>query len=158
MVICAAVDCDSRSKGKKRLDGESVSFFGFPRDSKRRKLWITKIKRVGLVPTSNTKLCSRHFTADQFVGRQSRSFCSEIGYEHKVKQRLVPAAVPTIFHHSRPVAAPRASATSIARKRLVTNKVRIGLSHAHYSLCKFYFNSFSLLTLETFLDQVVAYD
>nr|XP_014271092.1 THAP domain-containing protein 2 isoform X3 [Halyomorpha halys] len=85
---CSA--CTSRHK-----KNCGVSFYSFPQDPELRKKWITAMGREDFVPSSSSRLCSKHFTTDQY---QIRPNCN---YE-----LLKPDAVPTVFEITVPVKEP----------------------------------------------------
>ncbi|KAJ8300276.1 hypothetical protein KUTeg_021795 [Tegillarca granosa] len=60
MVNCAAINCTVGPV-------EDVSMFSFPKDAKRRRLWLINIKRDKFLPANAAKLCERHFSSDQFT-------------------------------------------------------------------------------------------
>ena len=101
MVYCCAVGCpnDSRFVSK----GQGISFRRFPTEVSLLKEWLAKISRVGLAVTKDTRLCSFHFEPDCF----ERDLRAEL-LGSKVKRKLKPDAVPTIFDH-RPRKKPRLS-------------------------------------------------
>ena len=68
MVLCAAYGCNSLSGRDK------VQFFRFPKDSHFRKIWKTRIGRASpskkskvFSPNKHSRLCSVHFTDDQYT-------------------------------------------------------------------------------------------
>lgn len=61
MVIqCVVYQCTNRQGERARDNG--VSFFRFPKDSKKRKAWVRAINRDEWVPTEFSRVCSEHFT------------------------------------------------------------------------------------------------
>ena len=60
MVYCVAFNCNTKS-------GQGFGLFEFPKDEKRRKAWTIRVKRKDFVPSKTSRLCSKHFTNDQFV-------------------------------------------------------------------------------------------
>ncbi|XP_061536930.1 uncharacterized protein LOC133404746 isoform X1 [Phycodurus eques] len=104
MVYCVAVGCTNGS-------GSGKSFFGFPNEKGIRDQWIRKVNRQGKkrgqlwVPSKHSKLCGDHFEPACF----EKDLAESIGYTGVVRQRLKPAAVPTIF--------PTPIGTSTASKR-----------------------------------------
>ncbi|KAK2193201.1 hypothetical protein NP493_14g07072 [Ridgeia piscesae] len=55
VVSCVVVGCTSRC-----IDS-SLCFHRIPKEEKRRQLWLNAIKRKGWTPTSNDRVCGRHF-------------------------------------------------------------------------------------------------
>jgi hypothetical protein len=93
---CVAFGCNSRSGRDK------VNFFSFPKDTKLRKVWCSRIGLASCVnkfkvfsPNKNSRLCSLHFEENQF--RYSSTFLESIGYKGSFKRILKTDAVPTIF-------------------------------------------------------------
>ena len=46
-----------------RCVDSSLAFHRIPKEEKRRQLWLNAIKRKGWTPTSNDRVCGRHFIA-----------------------------------------------------------------------------------------------
>ncbi|XP_069102923.1 uncharacterized protein [Argopecten irradians] len=81
---CCVPGC-TNSRGSCRRAGLNVSFYKFPSDERRKRLWLLNIRRDSFVPTKYSRVCSAHF-----VG----------GVKHdEVKH---PAYVPTIFDRNKP--------------------------------------------------------
>lgn len=59
--VCAVPDCSKRYE-------PGISFHSFPKrkDKKRLKLWIQSL-RVKFMPTENSRVCSLHFSVQQFI-------------------------------------------------------------------------------------------
>ncbi|KAJ8301015.1 hypothetical protein KUTeg_022534 [Tegillarca granosa] len=91
MVYCVAFNCNSTS-------GQGVSLFTFPKDDRIRKVWVSKIRREGFVPTATSRLCAKHFELEMFV--HNPQIMMSAGFKPK-SLRLVPDAVPTIFDYSK---------------------------------------------------------
>ena len=53
---CCAVGCT-----KRYYKGCGVHFYRFPKDSRRRNLWIASVNRKDWEPTEHTWICSSHF-------------------------------------------------------------------------------------------------
>ncbi|XP_062591606.1 THAP domain-containing protein 10-like [Saccostrea cucullata] len=85
MVQCVAFNCNIRSQ-------KGVSMFLFPKDPKFRQIWIRNLRRDRFTVTEFSKLCSKHFTADQF--KIHPALAKKCGYK---KLDLRADAVPTIF-------------------------------------------------------------
>ena len=74
----------------------SISTFHFPKDPAIRKQWILNVKRTRdhwKGPTSSSVICSCHFTEDSF----EESMKHYQSFSIKIKRKLKPNAVPTIF-------------------------------------------------------------
>ena len=84
--FCCAGGCQNSSASRKNL-----SFHGLPLNSKSLlSVWITKMKRkeihdIYFNVNRHTKICSEHFTSDDFINLYSS------------KKRLKAYAVPSIF-------------------------------------------------------------
>ena len=75
---------------------KNVSLFNFPRDTSLRRRWTKQVQRTHgqwSGPTTNSTLCSDHFTEDCF--ETSTLLAPKLGI--KIRKRLKPDAVPTIF-------------------------------------------------------------
>lgn len=82
-----------QQKERKRLGLSKISFHDFPKaGTVREKKWIVKIRRdpgCNFVINKHTKICSMHFTQDDFVSVHPDYFTA--------RPRLKPNAVPSIF-------------------------------------------------------------
>ncbi|KAL3890116.1 hypothetical protein ACJMK2_002409 [Sinanodonta woodiana] len=87
MVYCVAFNCKTRS-------GQGVGLFEFPKDEKRRKVWISRIKRKDFRLSKTSRLCAKHFTNDQFV--VDPLLAMTIGYKLR-KLQLKSDAIPSVF-------------------------------------------------------------
>ena len=116
MGLCVAYGCNTES-GVHR-----ISMFTFPKDPKRRKLWIDRLNRgqsatKSFAPNSHSKLCIKHFDDNQFIIHPT--FAEQIGYGGVRRVRLKPDAVPTIFEKpKKPAPKERLSAAAILRKKM----------------------------------------
>ncbi|XP_071042246.1 DNA transposase THAP9 isoform X3 [Parasteatoda tepidariorum] len=81
MTSCVAYGCTNR--WTKKMTG--ITFHSFPKDEKRKQLWIKAVRRVNWKPSSCSKLCNEHFSEDM-IDRTSLSCV-----------RLRPNAIPSIF-------------------------------------------------------------
>ncbi|CAG9840752.1 unnamed protein product [Diabrotica balteata] len=80
MVSCASCGCTMTQKTK----NEGITFHSFPKDCRRRTLWIEFLRKPDWLPKPSSVLCSYHFAQDCF-DRTS-----------KLKVRLLATAVPTV--------------------------------------------------------------
>ena len=82
-----------QTEERKRLGLSKISFHDFPKaGTTREKEWIVKIRRdpgCNFVINKHTKICSLHFTKDDFVSLHPDYVT--------VRPRLKPTAVPSIF-------------------------------------------------------------
>ena len=63
---CAALNC--RSDYDNETKDPSITFHAFPlKDEELLRKWLSRLARKDFSPTSYSKLCSLHFTADDFV-------------------------------------------------------------------------------------------
>ncbi|CAN7998501.1 unnamed protein product [Ixodes pacificus] len=89
MTCCCAVGCSNQQgKGKK--------LFRVPlgeRNKKRRKIWMSRIKRKNFTCTPATRLCEDHFTIDQFEPH----ILAKTG-----EKKLKPDAIPSLFAYNSP--------------------------------------------------------
>nr|XP_015927608.2 THAP domain-containing protein 1-like [Parasteatoda tepidariorum] len=60
MASCVAYCCTNR--WTKKMPG--ITFQSFPKDEKRKQLWIKAVRRVNWKPSSCSKLCNEHFSED----------------------------------------------------------------------------------------------
>ena len=86
---CVAAGCSNTNK-----DGFSLLLF--PKDANLRKKWADQVKRTraNWMPTDHSVLCSKHFEDSCF---EDSTRLSEAMGMKKMKLRLKPNAVPTIF-------------------------------------------------------------
>jgi hypothetical protein len=61
MPYCAVWGCKSNS-----MVDKSISFFGFPTDLQRLKIWVHYYQRQCISPSKHSKACSKHFTERQY--------------------------------------------------------------------------------------------
>lgn len=90
---CCVPNCRSNYR-----ETEYVSVFGFPKDEKRRMLWLRNINR-DFTPTKHTVVCIKHFE-DRFISRYEKKI-REDGTELCVKRKapiLSKDGFPTIFN------------------------------------------------------------
>ncbi|KAF7262130.1 hypothetical protein EG68_00653 [Paragonimus skrjabini miyazakii] len=87
MPQCCFAGCHNRTD-----DGRGLSFFRFPRrDVARTKAWVQACGREAFVPSQHSRVCSQHFSPDDF----ERDIRSELlGSSHR-RLRLKDTAVPT---------------------------------------------------------------
>ncbi|KAL1442855.1 hypothetical protein MTO96_030589 [Rhipicephalus appendiculatus] len=107
---CCVPQCKQR--GFRDEDGSKVSFFSFPKDADWKKRWIIAIKRDEgpfFTVTKFTKVCSRHFTEDNYLPNVA-------GNRRFLKQD----AVPSIFAFSAPRPPPRKKPRNREPRNLVT--------------------------------------
>lgn len=82
--MCVAFGCSNR------VGDFGLSFHQFPDDAIRKAQWINAVKRKDFVPSKYSKLCSKHFSEDDFIS-PSESFLKT-----KFKRRLLKLeAVPS---------------------------------------------------------------
>ena len=90
-VRCAAIWCNYT-----KIKDDDISFFSFPRDTKRNKHWIVYCGRRAndfKEQSKKAKLCSKHFSREQYA-RDPQWFV-QFGYD-KTNPRLKDDAVPDI--------------------------------------------------------------
>lgn len=63
----------------------TLSFHSFPKELNLRAQWLVKIRREGFTPTTNSRVCSRHFEHEEIVISSSGKPC------------LRPKTVPSLF-------------------------------------------------------------
>lgn len=68
---CVAANCSNVADPSRRIFVHTIPFFGdsHPEAIKRRKKWVdfVKMKRAKWEPTKYSTLCSKHFTAEDYV-------------------------------------------------------------------------------------------
>lgn len=99
MVYCAAFECNNDSR-----HNNTVSYHCFPTDKAIRDQWLAKISRADLVLTKNSRLCSAHFTPDDYKRDLRAELTGQRG-----KRELKDDAIPSIFSHLPPPKKPRLS-------------------------------------------------
>ena len=93
MTVCAAYGCNMDSSIHR------IRMFLFPKDIKRRKIWIQRLNRgrtatTNFFPTSHSKICFKHFDDNPFI--ISPKLAESFGYKN-FRLRLKSDAVPTVF-------------------------------------------------------------
>lgn len=63
--ICAVAVCKSNSERAKK-SGQHISFHSFPADKALQKEWIRRCKRKDKFDPKHKKVCSEHFTIDDY--------------------------------------------------------------------------------------------
>ncbi|XP_060858321.1 52 kDa repressor of the inhibitor of the protein kinase-like [Metopolophium dirhodum] len=80
--------CIVESCGELKIQKESVSFFSFPEDPARCKIWLERCQLpADILQQKNTKLCGKHFEKNMFL--------------NFLENRLKPDAIPTLFPDER---------------------------------------------------------
>ncbi|KAH6939767.1 hypothetical protein HPB50_021571 [Hyalomma asiaticum] len=90
--------CVPRCNGNYKT-GPKVHFFSFPQADEARQAWIRAIPRENLVVSANTRVCERHFKAEDIV-RQTSYIDQATGRTVTAplsRLRLRAEAVPTVF-------------------------------------------------------------
>ena len=91
---CAALNC--RSGYDNETKDPSITFHAFPlKDEELLRKWLSRLARKDFSPTSYSKLCSLHFTADDFVKESNDQRKRETTV--LVRRRLKKNAYPTLF-------------------------------------------------------------
>ena len=94
---CCVPSCrnsSARKEEREQLGLSKVSFHSFPSDKKRKKEWIAKIKRDSGAKfnlTKSTKICSEHFTCDDYTTTFADLLLP------REKPQLKSNAVPSVF-------------------------------------------------------------
>ncbi len=84
-VACVAYGCTNRDEKAVRERG--ITFHKIPSDPDKKKKWLSAIRRKGWKPDTEKdyyRLCSEHFVSTDFK-------------EGKLRQNLLPNAVPSVF-------------------------------------------------------------
>ena len=129
MTACAAYGCNKDSSIHR------ISMFLFPKDLKRRKIWIQRLNRgrtatTNFIPKSHLKICFKHFDDNLFL--ISPKLVEAVGYKN-FRLRLKADSVPTVFvfkNRRNGGLKGRNSEKSIAKKK-VQHEVQV---------CRFKFN------------------
>lgn len=90
MTLCCVYGCSSYS-------GKNVQFFSFPRKDKHHgtfKKWVSFCKRKNFVPSSGTRICSKHFRTEDM--NQSDLLRKQLMPNENIRIRLNVDAVPTV--------------------------------------------------------------
>ena len=101
MVYCVAIGCNNNTKSKtssQTSPDPKLSFHTFPRDKELRLQWIQKIRRANWKPSKHSRLCSEHFTNDQFTDTPD-SDNVQMDCSTRRRRTLKAHAVPTTFTH-----------------------------------------------------------
>ncbi|CAG9771664.1 unnamed protein product [Ceutorhynchus assimilis] len=86
-IYCAVAYCNNHHI---RKADKNYSFFTFPKDQEYRRLWIEKCQRSGEWTPENSRICSEHFTEDDFVRNLQAEFLKV-----KAKRKLKSTAIPS---------------------------------------------------------------
>jgi hypothetical protein len=94
---CVAYGCKSGYKSDNRKD---VTFHSFPKDPEVCSKWLRAIPRKDFQPSKHSRMCSLHFTDDDFVvertDKQDRRRRKNAA-SHLVNRYLKKDAVPSVF-------------------------------------------------------------
>lgn len=118
---CVAAGCSNTHK-------DGFSLFHFPKDANLRKKWADQVSRTRdkWMPSDHSVLCSKHFEESCF--EESTRLSIAMGMEKRMKPRLKPDAVPTIFPKppllKRPLAKGQESATPKKRRSAYEKRER----------------------------------
>ncbi|XP_063436975.1 transcription initiation factor TFIID subunit 11-like [Mytilus trossulus] len=88
MPYCVVYGCNSNSQCDK-----NIYWFTFPKDSQRNRAWVHYCKRQDFTPSKHSRICSKHFTLNQYSRHPER--LSELGYPG-AKAALKDDAMPDI--------------------------------------------------------------
>ncbi|VDI68463.1 Hypothetical predicted protein [Mytilus galloprovincialis] len=88
MPYCVVYGCNSNSQCDK-----NIYWFTFPKDSQRNRAWVHYCKRQDFTPSKHSRICSKHFTLNQYSRHPGR--LSELGYPG-AKAALKDDAMPDI--------------------------------------------------------------
>jgi THAP domain-containing protein 1/3 len=102
MVKCVAYGCKSGYKSQQRHAGyEKVSFHCVPWQNKALLAkWIEANPRMGWKPSEHSRMCSLHFTVDDFIEERTdkktrrKRYCAD---QKLTNRRLKDGAVPSVF-------------------------------------------------------------
>lgn len=86
---CCVPKCSSNTK----KNDNYVSTFFFPKDEKRKKLWIKKINRANFVPNSTSSVCIVHFHNSFIIKKPADNSKKKV----KTRPTLTKDAYPSIF-------------------------------------------------------------
>ncbi|XP_037524185.1 peroxynitrite isomerase THAP4 [Rhipicephalus sanguineus] len=75
-----------------------ISFHSFPKDPRRRRLWVIALKRDRWEPRGSNQVCSAHFTVEDYV--HDPSIALRMGMK-PFSRLLKRDAVPSVFEHDR---------------------------------------------------------
>lgn len=87
---CSAYGCKTFCK----RNCTRISYFKFPDDPEMMRRWLTYCNRAYFRPTAHHKLCSKHFSEQQF--HYHRDLIRRLGVNFKYRMRLREGAVPDI--------------------------------------------------------------
>ncbi|KAG0434206.1 hypothetical protein HPB47_019271 [Ixodes persulcatus] len=123
---CSAVGCSNNP-----VRNPELRFHQFPRDEKRRKVWVDAVRRTDFgrpwTPSSNAKLCSEHFAPDSYA--RDLRLLSAAGFSTK-HASLRKDAVPSLFAYRPPAAPARAAYNKRRRIETVNEALAAGPSAA----------------------------
>lgn len=140
MVNCCVVGCNNNRKNS------SETLHSFPRkDSEpaRYKLWKSRVNRKNFTPNHNHKVCSVHFTADDF----ETTLKQELLPNEKVNRLLKRSAVPSLF-----LTIPNAEVKKRKTSKYVQKKIIDGILENQVKTSESDTSSLDRKSAETFLD------
>lgn len=123
---CAVFGCRNTNDHGKRK--ENMSFFKFPRDEKRQKMFVHFCRRrTGEIKVKTARICSDHFLAEDII--KENVFFASYGLSPG-RARLKPTAVPTLPESLRDIRTRKRNAKQLSNKPIVTipnSKIRYGI-------------------------------
>ena len=118
MPYCVAVNCHNTTKAGSNKAEKGISFHRFPANEELFNQWVRQVNRDGWHPKigKDTRLCSNHFTSDQFEVDKLHAFGLRTPGK-PAKKRLKSGAVPALFSHKQAPPKPRASTLDRLRRQ-----------------------------------------
>ena len=107
MVNCFVPGCVNYS-----AKSNGISYHKLPRDTRRRKAWLERIRRTNMPPLENCYVCSEHFSEESFEVNLRAQITGV-----KCKRRLKEDAIPSEFCFHPPAKRPRLSSENRLRCR-----------------------------------------
>ena len=86
MPDCAVALCGNYSRKTK---GKNISYHSFPQNADLRNIWITKCKRADTVNVRTARICSDHFSEEDYEDGSRAKFMNE-ACSKKLKENVFP--------------------------------------------------------------------
>ena len=111
---CVAFGCEHSDTEENR--GKWISFHRFPKDPDRHKAWIVALRRDKFKPNDESRLCSVHFTQNDFDTNSAQ--------RKILKKGTIPSVFPKFPAHLQPKIEKRAPPK--LRQELPAKKAKVG--------------------------------
>ncbi|XP_071138376.1 uncharacterized protein [Mytilus edulis] len=133
ITYCVVYGCNSNSNS--RCD-KNIYWFTFPKDSQRNRAWVHYCKRQDFTPSKHSRICSKHFTLNQYSRHPER--LSELGYpgaKAALKDDAMPD-IPVVVDAEKGPSSPKKPRSAFEKRQ--KRQVQLILFIIHRNFCEKY--------------------